>query len=74
MPDHEEIASRVVAAVGEAGARELLDALTQPEADRAALIGRLHQREDAAWLAEMLIDLEEDEAARLRLVAALREG
>jgi hypothetical protein len=41
-------------------------------ADRAALIGRLHQREDAAWLAELLIDLEEDEPARLRLVAALR--
>jgi hypothetical protein len=27
--------------VSEAGARELLDALTRPEADRAALIGRL---------------------------------
>jgi hypothetical protein len=58
---------------GEAGARELLDALTRPEADRASLIGRLHQRQDAAWLAELLIDLEEDEPARLRLVAALRQ-
>jgi hypothetical protein len=48
------------------GARELLDVLTRPDADRAALIGRLHQREDAAWLAELLIDLEEDEPARLR--------
>jgi hypothetical protein len=46
--------------------------LTGADADRAALIGRLHQREDAAWLAELLIDLEEDEPARLRLVAALR--
>jgi hypothetical protein len=33
-------------------------------------IGRLHQRDDA----ELLIDLEEDEPARLRLVAALRDA
>lgn len=32
---------------------------------------RLHQRADAEWLAELLMDLEEDEPARLRLVAAL---
>jgi hypothetical protein len=63
----------IVAAVGAAGAAELLDVLTRPNADRAALIGRLHQREDAEWLAELLIDLEEDEPARLRLVAALRD-
>jgi hypothetical protein len=70
--DRGDISVRIVAAVGEAGARELLDVLTRPDADRAALIGRLHQREDAEWLAELLIDLEEDEPARLRLVAALR--
>jgi hypothetical protein len=29
---------------------------------------------DAKWLAELLIDLEEDEPARLRLVAALRDA
>lgn len=44
-----------------------------PEADRAALIGRLSLRADAEWLAELLIDLEEDEPARLHLVAALRD-
>jgi hypothetical protein len=66
------IRDRIAAAVGEAGAAELLDVLTRPVADRAALIGRLHRREDAEWLAELLIDLEEDEPARLRLVAALR--
>jgi hypothetical protein len=66
------VRSRIIAAVGEAGAAELLDVLTRPDADRAALIGRLHQRVDAEWLAELLIDLEEDEPARLRLVAALR--
>jgi hypothetical protein len=46
--------------------------LTRPDADRAALIGRLSLRADGEWLAELLIDLEEDEPARLHLVAALR--
>lgn len=73
MQDHEEIAERIVAAVGEAGAREFLDILTRSQAERAVLIGRLHQRAHAEWLAELLIDLEEDEAARLQLVAALRQ-
>jgi hypothetical protein len=70
--DHDDIGARIVAAVGEDGARELLDVLTRPEADRAALIGRIHQRQDAAWLAELLIDLGEDEPARLRLLASLQ--
>ncbi len=48
--------------------------IERPEADRAALIGRLHQRADAEWLAELLIDLEEDEPARLHLVEALRQA
>jgi hypothetical protein len=53
---------------------ELLDVLERPDAERAALIGRLHVREDAAWLAELLMDLEDDvgEIARLRLVDELR--
>jgi hypothetical protein len=45
-----DISARVVAAVGEACARELLDVLTRSEADRAALIGRLSLRADAEWL------------------------
>lgn len=68
------MAARIVAAVGEDGASELLDVLTRSDADRAALIGRLHQRADAEWMAELLIDLEEDKAARLRLVSALRQS
>jgi hypothetical protein len=47
-------------ALGEPAARELLDVLTRPDADRAALIGRLHLREDAAWLAEVLVEIEAD--------------
>jgi hypothetical protein len=70
--DHDEIGRRIIAAVGVAGARELLDVLTRSEADRAAPIGRLFRRADADWLAELLIGLEEDEPARLHLTDALR--
>lgn len=72
--DHDDIGARIVAAVGVTGARELLDALTRPEADRAALIGRLAQRDDATWLAEVLTDLEVDEVARLHMTEALRRA
>jgi hypothetical protein len=47
----DDLGSRIVAALGGPGARELLDVLTRSEADRAALIGRLYQRADARWLA-----------------------
>jgi hypothetical protein len=65
---------RVVAALGEPGARELLGILERSDADRAALIGRMYVRDDARWLAELLIDLEDEvgEMARLRLVDELR--
>lgn len=68
------VGARVVAALGEPGARELLEVLERSDADRAALIGRLHARDGARWLAELLIDLEDErgEIARLRLVDALR--
>ncbi|MDP9329056.1 MAG: hypothetical protein M3P11_00160 [Actinomycetota bacterium] len=48
--------------------------LTPSEADRAALIGRLHRREDARWLAELLTDLEVDEITRLQFADALRRA
>jgi hypothetical protein len=64
------IGERVVLVLGEPAARELLVVLERPDADRAALITRLHARDDAVWLAELLMDLEDDvgEIARLRLV------
>jgi hypothetical protein len=70
----EEIGGRVIAALGVPAARELLDVLERSDADRAALIGHLHARDDGTWLAELLIDLEgeEGEIARLRLAEALR--
>jgi hypothetical protein len=70
----QDVGERVVAALGEPGARELLGVLERSNADRAALIGRLYLRDDGGWLAELLMDLEDDvgEIARLRLVEALR--
>lgn len=65
------IRERVVAAVGVAGAVELLQALTRSEADRAALIGRPALRDDGTWLAELLTDLKVDEIACRHLIAAL---
>jgi hypothetical protein len=72
MMDADNVAERVISAVGEAGARELWDVLTRPDADRAALIGRLSLRADGEWLAEVLIDLDVDEPARLHMIEALR--
>lgn len=72
MVGNDDIGARIIAAVGETGARELFDVLTRSEADRAALIGRLSLRDDGEWLTELLIDLKEDEPARLHLLAALR--
>ena len=63
---------QIIEAVGRGGAAELLDAITRPDVDRAALIGRLSSRDDAQWLAEVLIDLETDEPARLQMAEALR--
>jgi hypothetical protein len=50
------------------------DVLTRSEADCAELIGRLSQREDAAWLADILIEIESDpdDITRLRISEALR--
>ena len=72
----ERVGARVVAALGEASARELLNILKRSDADRAALIGRLHVRDAAAWLAELLIDMEDDvgEIVRVRLIDELRRA
>jgi hypothetical protein len=70
----DDVGARVAAALGEPAARELLEVLERSDADRAALIGRLHASEAARWLAELLIDLEDEvgEMARLRLIDSLR--
>jgi hypothetical protein len=70
-----DVGDRVVAALGEPGARELLEVLEWSDEERAALIGRLYARGNRArWLAQFLIDFEDElgEIARLRLVDELR--
>ncbi len=69
-----DLGARIVAALGEPAARELLDVLTRSDADRAALIGRLHVREEAAWLTELLIEIESDpdDLTRFKLIGALQ--
>jgi hypothetical protein len=67
------IGAVVVDQLGEGAARELLDVLKRSPEDRATLIGRLYGRSDARWLAEALMDIEEDpdDLVRLRLIAEL---
>jgi hypothetical protein len=69
------VGARVVAALGEPAAREFLEVLERPDAERAELIGRFFARDDRArWLAEILMDLADEvgEIARFRLVDDLR--
>jgi hypothetical protein len=68
------LGTHIVNTLGEPAALELLDVLTRSEADRAALTVRLYRREDARWLAEVLIDIETDpdDITRMRLADGLR--
>jgi hypothetical protein len=70
----DDVGYRAIAALGERGAKQLLGALERSNEERAALIGRLHAREDARWLAGLLMDLEDEagEIARIVLIAGLR--
>ncbi len=52
----------------------LLEVLTLPEVERGHAIGGLHQDGRFASLAELLIDLEEDSAARALVAGKMREG
>ena len=67
------LGDRMIEILGPAAARQLLDVLTRREEDRAALIGRLSQRDDATALAEILIEIETDpdDITRLRLIDGL---
>jgi hypothetical protein len=68
-----EVGARVVAALGEPAARELLEILDGSDAGWVALIGRLHVRDGAALLAELLMDLEDDVGEIARLLDELRQ-
>jgi hypothetical protein len=45
------IGARVVLSLGRSAAEELLEVLQRRAEERAALIGRLHARDEARWLA-----------------------
>jgi hypothetical protein len=72
--EFDDLGSRIVAALGEPASRELLGVLaSRDDAGRAALIGRLYQRDGTTWLAELLMDIESDpdDITRLQIVEAL---
>jgi hypothetical protein len=48
--------------------------LERSDADRAGLIGRLSLRDDAAWLAELLMDLEDDVGEIVRCASLVAQG
>jgi hypothetical protein len=50
----EDVGARVVSRLGEPAARELLDVLERSDADRAALIGRLHGLRASTTLTHVL--------------------
>jgi hypothetical protein len=57
-----------------AARRELLTLLTSSDVVWAELIGQLLERKEGHPLAELLMDLEEDRAARAVVVGLLRES
>jgi hypothetical protein len=72
--DDADLGSRIVNALGAVAARELLEMLELSAEERAALIGRLYVRQDARWLADLLMDLEDHDLARWRLEAEVRSA
>jgi hypothetical protein len=68
----DDIDTQVRASLGKPATRELLNVLTRTETEREALIGHLRLRDDTAWFAELLTDLESDDVARLHVVEELR--
>jgi hypothetical protein len=66
------VASRVTYELGEPLAQELLEVLAGTDHERADMIARLLTSEETRWLAGILRDVEDDEAARMSLVEALR--
>ena len=54
--------------------RFLLEAAPAPEDQRAARIGRLHERAETPGLVELLIDLEANRLTALDLAEALKDN
>ena len=68
-----DIALEVIDAVGQDGARELVNVLAAPDDTRADLISEMFERPELQTLAETLAVLDEDAYTRMQLIVALRE-
>lgn len=73
LPEYEGLLRERLDAFGPAPRAELLRVLMLPDFERAARIGEFHSNPNTRALAELLIDLEEDRAARALVVGMLRE-
>ncbi len=74
MPEYERLLQECLNAFGPAPRAELLRVLMLPEIERAARIGEFHSNPKTRAVAELLIDLEEERAARALVVGMLREA
>jgi hypothetical protein len=70
-PDQDEITRRL-AAIPPRARRDLLRVLTSPSNVRADVIRQFYEREEVREMAEVLIDLEEDEVLRAAAVEVLK--
>jgi hypothetical protein len=73
LPEYERLLQECLNAFGWAARAELLRVLILPDIERAARIGEFHRNPKTRVLAELLIDLEEDRAARALVVGMLRQ-
>lgn len=73
LEDVERLLRERLDALGPAPRAELLHVLTLPDYDRAGRIGEFYGNPKTRTFAELLIDAEEDPAARAALVRMLRE-
>jgi hypothetical protein len=74
LPEYEGLLMERLDAFPPAARAELLHVLVLPDIERSARIGELHRNPKTRALAELLIDLEEDRAARALVVGMLREA
>jgi len=73
LPELELLLHKRLDAFPPAARGELLHVLMLPDFDRAARIGEFYSNPRTRTFADLLIDLEEDRAARAMVVGMLRE-
>lgn len=68
------LGTRILSLLGSDAAGELLGALGGSPAERASMIEALAGRKDAAWLVDLIVDLELEPPARSRVADGLRRA